>query len=185
MIPLPVGVAAASVSSAAAWIRHLPEHSKTIELLKNASTLRREKLELQEQLKQQAHCTTAATVWCKECGELLCPQHDRLQHPASVAVTHPRLTLVERQKQQAEMKAAVQVARAAEVEELRHSLSTIHQQRTQATRLAEADVSRLEQHLQAARLTLKQRRDEAALVDALYKLEPEELLTRQTEERRH
>ena len=125
---LPAGMAAAAVSTPAAWLRCIPQSSAIIEAVRRSQQL---EAQLQQAQSQQPRCSyptcaAAAVEWCEECGSEMCAAHDALWHSGGSRSAHKRIPQADRATVRQERMAA---ALTAEADRLRSVIQSAVQQR--------------------------------------------------------
>jgi hypothetical protein len=126
-VDLPGGIAAAAVSTPAAWLRCIPQSADIIMAVKRSQQLEAAlKVPLKDlRLAPAARCSVdltcaaAAVKWCEECGGEMCAAHDKSTHVRSLS-HHTRTPLAHKQ---AEQQAKLQSARAAAGAELKSDVT--------------------------------------------------------------
>ena len=107
-------MAAAAVSTPAAWLRCVPQSADIIQSIRRSQQLElalklpQKKLEVAAATRCSAHpsCAAAAVKWCEECGGEMCAAHDKSTHARSLS-DHTRTPLAQKQaKQQAKLQSA-------------------------------------------------------------------------------
>ena len=100
-VQLPAGMAAAAVSTPAAWLRCIPQSSAIIEAVRRSQQLEAQ-LQLAQSQKQRCSypaCAAAAVKWCEQCCSEMCEAHDSSTHARSLS-GHKRMLLAHKQSEQ-------------------------------------------------------------------------------------
>jgi hypothetical protein len=113
-LQLPTGMAAAAVSTPAAWLRCIPQSSVIIEAIRRSQQLEARLKHAQSQQPRCSYpaCAAAAVKWCEECGSEMCEAHDASWHSGGSRSTHKRIPLADRAAVRQERMAAVMTAEA-------------------------------------------------------------------------
>ena len=106
LVQLPGGIAAAAVSTPAAWMRCIPQSADIIQSIRRSQHLKLALQRCEEQMRalpsmrcSESACASPALHWCAECGLQLCTAHDASTHARYVS-GHKRTLLTHKLSEQ-------------------------------------------------------------------------------------